>query len=345
MKARLIVLLSLLILSSGLAIGLFKMSRSKTPNGFVRTLPEVPMQPEFNIYIADRDMYFAGSSGEIAYLGSLVSPEIIVEVHDSSIRKLKIDRGMFPEAKTSKILIFPPYFFLADLMAFRIYRGTMSNWHLNEEIHSPGEFFTELIPVSSEGLVLRTYRTDNKVFTLAKENFVTGERIPESPLLEKQVDGIFCTDGIITFDREANRVVYTYFSRNQFICADTSLNLIYRGNTIDTTFHAKTKVATIPRVQGYAMASPPNIVNRRSIASGNTLYVNSTLVADNEDEILFNRVDVLDLYDLTDGHYLKSHYLERFQGKRLRHFMVSEDRIFVLTENILRIFMLGEPNP
>lgn len=328
----------LLILSSGIIIGLFKLSQSVSANGFERMLPKALQRPAFQMNVGDGDLYFAGSSDTRIYLGSLVLPELLIEVRDSNIQKLAIDHGSFPKAKTSKIIVFPPYFFFADLVAFRIYRGTMRHWRLNEEIHPGGEFFTELIPVSHEGIVLRTIRSDARLFTLAKENFVTGERLAESPLLEKQVDGIFCTDGMLTFDKVTDQVVYTYFSRNQFLCADTSLQLVYRGRTIDTTFHTKIEVAAFPGTDGYVMASPPNIVNRRAAADGGTLYINSALVADNEDGILFNQVDVLDLYDLVDGHYRGSLYLERYQGKRLRHFMVSQGRVFVLTENILRVF-------
>lgn len=330
------------MLGSVFVIGLFKLSQSTNRNGFVRKKPIIALRQQLSIDVGDDDMYLAGSDDEFIYLGSLVSPSLIIEIQDSSIRKLEIDHGAFPKAKTSKIFIFAPYFFLADLVSFRIYRGTMVDGKLNEEIHTPGEFFTELIPVGNQSLVLRTYRNDDKVFTLSCENFFRQEILRQTSLLEKQVDGIFCTDGMISYDKISSRIVYTYFSRNQFICADSGLNLIYRGSTIDTTTHTKIQVATFPGTQGYAMASPPNIVNRRAYAFDNILYINSSLIADNEDEFLFNRVDVLDLYDLTDGRYLRSLYLERWQGKKLRHFMVNQNRVYALTESTLSVYQLDQ---
>ncbi len=330
-----------MISSSLLVIGMFLLSQPTERNGFVRQVPPETLRALLQVSVPGEDVYFAGASEEFIYLGDLASSSMVIEIKESRAQKIEINYGSFPQAKTSKIQISPPYFFVADLVAYRIYRGAMNTWRLNEEIHTAGEFFTEFIPVSSQSVILRTYQNEKKVFTLARENYSTREWIPETPLLEKQLDGIFCTDGILSFDKSSRKVVYTYFSRNQFICADTSLHLIYRGRTIDTTFHAKIKVAAFPGTNGYAMASPPNIVNRRVCTGGNTLYINSTLVADNEDGILFNRVDVLDLYDLTDGHYLKSLFLERFQGKKLRHFLVHRNRIYTLTENTFSVYFMG----
>lgn len=318
------------------------MSKPTTRNGFVRAVPENTLQPQFSINLPGRDLYFAGTSNGTLYLGNLLSPRMVIEVSDSSVNTFEIEMGTFPDAKTSKVLMLPPYFFLADLVDYRVYRGTIADWRLYEEVHTPGKFFTELVPVSNQGLVLRTYHKDDNMFTLTYENSFTGEHIPESSLLEKQVDGIICTDGILLFDKHSSQIVYTYFSRNQFICTDSTLQLNFRAHTIDTTFYAKIKVAPLWGTQGYAMASPPHIVNRRASVSHNTLYINSTLVADNEDEILFKQVDVLDLYDLKDGHYLHSLYLDRLGGKKLRHFIVDQDRVYTLSENILRVYLFDE---
>lgn len=341
MKSRIFASLVLLILGSGFVLGLFRISQTTDRNGFERAMPTTTLQPKFSIEAAIADPYFAGAAGGQIYLGSLASCSTVAAVQDSTISFVKIDHGSFPKPRVGKIAILSPYFFLADLVEFRVYRGKMKDWRLTEEIHKPGEFFTELVPLSIHSLALRTYRSDEGVFALSKENYVTNEWRTEPSLLEKQLDGIFCTDGMLQFDRTFSKVVYTYFSRNQFICTDSSLQLLYRGTTIDTSSHVSFKIGKLPGRSGYTMASPPHIVNRRTSVSDNTLYVNSTLVADNENEEIFKRVDVLDIYDLADGQYERSIYLQRHKGKKLTHFMVDQDRVFTLTETILQAYQLN----
>ncbi len=97
-------------------------------------------------------------------------------------------------------------------------------------------FFSNGISLTSNNFAFRKYDQILKQNILAKNSFNPGSSpvIESKDLLQKQVDGIFCTDGMMSYCKKSGKLIYVYYYRNQFICADSNLHLIYRGNTIDT---------------------------------------------------------------------------------------------------------------
>jgi len=162
-------------------------------------------------------------------------------------------------------------------------------------------------------------------------------------LLEKQIDGLFCTDGMLHYDRATSQMIYVYFYRNQFLCMDTSMNLLFRGNTIDTIGHARIKVARIESENSITLAGPPAIVNRRSYACQNRLFVNSSLMGKNEDPDEFNSNSVIDVYDLgKEGKYIMSFYLPDYQGYKMKMFAASRNEFIAIHGRYLIRYNLDE---
>jgi len=128
-------------------------------------------------------------------------------------------------------------------------------------------------------------------------------------ILEKQIDGVFCVDGTMRFSKEIDRLVYTYRYRNQFIVMDTNLNVVARINTIDTTSKAKIKIATIKSTNSRTLASPPFVVNNQTSVYKQWLFVNSSLLALNDDPDTFNTTSIIDVYDIVNAKYLFSFYI------------------------------------
>jgi hypothetical protein len=162
--------------------------------------------------------------------------------------------------------------------------------------------------------------------------------------LVKQVDGLFCVDGMLHYNRQLNTLVYVYYYRNQFISMDTMLNVLYRGKTIDTISHARIKVAQMEAGHAITLATPPLTVNTQSCVSGNYLFVNSNLKASNEPQEHFDMASAIDVYDLRNGDYRYSFYIAHVGGKKMRNFGVTGRTLVVLHDQYAYTYDISYPD-
>ncbi|MFL5788878.1 MAG: hypothetical protein ACJ748_12545, partial [Flavisolibacter sp.] len=195
------------------------------------------------------------------------------------------------------------------------------------------------LPLSEHSFVLRTVNSKIHQFQLGKMTIDSVKYLTAPHFLEKQVDGLFCMEGSINYSRELSRLVYTYQFRNQFICSDTNLTVLYRGKTIDTIHTAQIQVKQIhPGV--YTLSAPPLIVNKRARVSGKYLFIQSALRADNEDESILKRASDIDVYDLTSGAYQCSFYLFNQGAGPLLDFYISRQTLIALHDHYLFRYIL-----
>jgi len=160
-------------------------------------------------------------------------------------------------------------------------------------------------------------------------------------LLVKQIDGVFCVGGTMQFDRGLNRLVYVYFYRNQYLVMDSTLCLLGKGNTIDTTTVAKIRIGNIESTNSRTMAAPPLMVNRKSAVYRDWLFVNSSLLARNEHPDALEEARVIDVYSITQRRYRFSFYVFHYDGKeKMREFSVCGNRLIALFETHLQLFDL-----
>jgi hypothetical protein len=156
----------------------------------------------------------------------------------------------------------------------------------------------------------------------------------EPNLLQKQIDGVFCTDGTLTYSPEVGRLIYTYYYRNQFIVYDTNLNLDYRGHTIDTFSRAQIKVGYISSEKSKKLLDK-KVVNVQSVASGNYLFVQSNLLAKNDASDWLLNNTIIDVYDLKKNMYKFSFTLANYAGAHVRDFIVFDGNLFALYDHYL----------
>ncbi len=281
--------------------------------------------------------YFAGWTDGKCYLANPHAPLDLLELKDAIQTTIHINILNTVNIQVGKISLDSPSFFLADLNAYTIYKGDVKNWKIDRTLVKQ-KFFSEFLPIPSSSTILRTLNEDRSLYILSKEG-ANHERVSESSeLIQKQIDGLFCTDGMLLFDKVDKRILYTYYYRNQFICADTSLNLLFRARTIDTTTTAKIRVAKIESMGVSTLASPPALVNRATFANNGMLFINSNLSGDNENPAVFRSHDAIDIYDSWTGQYQYSFYIPRQQNKRLRAFAIHSEKLYVLRGMWLEIY-------
>jgi len=311
------------------------------PNGFIRMLPSHKIIGVNSLDVKYNSFYLAGADTKYVYLANTTTPGLVLRtslsLKDTTAMRLTFgdSAGIF---KGSFIFVDSPNIYLMDGIKPAVYQVDLSNLKLVRQINTT--FFTAGIPVSKNSFVFRSVDSTN-------ENILLKTTI-DSPfiktgvgLLQKQVDGIFCTDGILEKVPESSKLIYTYYYRNQFICMDTNLNLLYRGKTIDTISRAHISVTSISSSNQMTLSSPPLFVNKQISANKNWLFVHSALKADNETQAVLDAVSIIDVYSLKDGKYYLSFYLPDFRGKKIRDFKVFGNTLVALYDHYIYTYEIN----
>jgi hypothetical protein len=306
-------------------------------NAFLRQFPPHVLAEDDTFDVRFNSFYIAGGTAHTAYLGNTTSPSNLVEVNldASNIKSITLQAKSIDTIRfwAPRIKVDSPFFYFADGTRPVIYRGTTSDWSICGKAFG-NAYFVDFTLAGSSSILVRSVSSSTQEYVLGKE--VDGMVPQFTPtLLQKQIDGRFCVDGMLHYDGNG-RLVYVYYYRNQFIVADTSLNLVYRGKTIDTVSHAQIHIASIASKKMNTHTAPPLYVNKHSCTWNGLLFVNSGLLSRNEDRQLFLDSSVIDVYDLANGHYRFSFYIPGVNGKKMHDFAVFGNRLFVLIDT--RVF-------
>jgi hypothetical protein len=277
--------------------------------------------------------YIAGLHGDTIYLGSTVQSDSVQCLnYENRNSTLKFVQG----GKTgTKATVRYPFIFHMFEMNNKIIRANLSNRENTREFLLP--VFTDAIPVTKNSFAFRTYNEMRSALQLGKLSDEKLERFPS--LLRKQLDGIFCTDGILTFNQQEEKLFYVYFYRNQFLCLDTSMNLLYTGKTIDTISQVKIKVA-FTSDDSRKLASPARLVNRYACSGDSVLFVVSQVLGETEQLDDLRNGSMIDCYRTRNGEYLRSFHLPNYKNQRLVEISISKSRLFALYQNYLLVYSL-----
>jgi hypothetical protein len=305
-------------------------------NAFTRLFPPHPVTFEKVIDVQYNSYYIAGSTPHHFYLSNFTAPLHLLSLNtvsaDTQHVRITIKDAGLQQFKSIRLRVDSPFFYMMDGVKPALLKGRVGQWHASRYMYDSA-YFTEAVPIGPASFAIRSVSRRTHGYILSKESNTHPYVQADTTLLVKQVDGLFCIDGMMHFNRDRNMLVYLYYYRNQFVCMDTSLNLLYRGNTIDTVSRAQIKVASIRSDHSVTLAAPPLTVNRRSATSGNYLFVNSALQAKNETAKVFNEASVIDVYDLRNGIYRFSFYLPDFNHEKLRDFEVAGNKLVALYDH------------
>ena len=334
-----LIILSILILSGA---SILSWQLNHRLNNFKRLFP-----PHI-VHVSDvSDLKFngytiAGISSNTVYLANIRNPLYIL-IYTISRKDTQNVKIRLPEKQVlfaGRLIVDSPFFYLSDQIKHSIFSGKIPSLQANKTI-SAQAFFVDLVPISNSSLVIRTISPQTKTYTLAKESIRQSAIQWGNGLLEKQSDGLFELDGILNYDKTTGSLIYVYHYKNKFICMDTLLHLIYKGKTIDTVEHAHITAAYLPAENAYYLASPPRIVNKKSYASNNQLFVLSALKANNENSRDFSNASVIDVYNLRNGIYKYSFYLYNYKGSHLNYFEVYENTLVAIFDHYLLTYKLN----
>ncbi|WP_316837826.1 hypothetical protein [Pedobacter nutrimenti] len=342
LKTRLFILIALLIGSTlGVAI-LYGATEymAKSPNAFIRKIPPFPITADNVKDLKNGQLYFAGQNGNYFYLGNRYIKNLLFQVDlktlDTQKVLLKAPRNFKP-LEDAYVEIDSSNLFLIDGIKAKISTGSTTDYTLTQDIVGP--YFSAAVPLSVNSFLFRSIGGNN-VNVLGKQQ-VRGMTFVREDLLKKQIDGVFCTDGIFLQVPKYNKVFYIYHYRNQFLSLDTNLSLLYKGKTIDTNSLAKIKVGRIKSSNQVTMASPPLLVNKQACANKDYLFIRSALKADNETDDMHDKATAIDVYSANDGKYKLSFYLPEFAGEKLTDFKVYDKMLVALFGHYIYTFKLN----
>jgi len=337
----------LLLLSAAFVYFLFLSSEDimQKENPFIRRFSPYSADRESVLDLNNYKFYFAGRDNEKIYLANRASPLTIIEVGQSLKDKkrhiIQISTDKFP-FKAVRVKVIAPYFFLYDGTVPVIYKGLISDWKAKVWV-SNSPFFTELQPVNANKCIFRGQESPTNQNILGSITLSNSLKVTkENDLLQKQIDGIFDTDGILSYSEEFKTIIYTYYYRNQFIVANNNLQLRYRGKTIDTTTKAKLKIVKITQSGDVKMGAPPYNVNLRSTTYSNLLFNQSGLRGRYESQKNWKSAATIDVYDLTNNSYVSSFYIYNENKQKMNGMLATKNAIYIIMGHEIIKYKFGK---
>lgn len=346
-RKRIIILVPVALFSSiGFVSFLFVLSETiiHQRNPFVRRFP-VHLQKEVSpFYLHYNSYYFAGIADGKIYLGNTTAPLHILVV-DTSLasakrKQIKLDQMKFL-FHSVQVKIIPPYLYVGDGTVPCLYKGSTKDWKAQLQ-KGKIMYFSLLEPIDSVTLAFRGVdpKTGENSIGFFKLGLFTATTI-NPHLLQKQLDGIFDTDGMLLFNPQRKWLHYIYYYRNQFVTADSKLVLKHTGNTIDTVSKAQLKITNLQGGES-KLSAPALLINRTTAVYKNLLFVNSDRIGKYEDDSMLKHATIVDVYNLNTGNYLLSFYLYHINKQKMRSFKVVGNTIYTLTGNYLSRSILSK---
>lgn len=333
------------IILSCISIGvLILVSRSSAKNGFVRVFAKNPLQFEFDQNLGFNSYYISGLTSSTVYLGNITAPAHVLRLNyinrDTSHLKLPLTVNQELNVRT-RLLVDSGHYYIAEKTTNSLTSGKLPGGSPLLTSYLPPKS-DNMIVLSPESFVVRRYESSLRQNILERYNIAATDSLVVQYRLEKQLDGIFCTDGILLKDPISGQLVYVYFYRNRFTCLDKDLRPVFQGKTIDTVDIVKFKLVTLASDNLKTFASIPLRVNIGCSVYNGLLYVHSSLKADNQSNTWPHSRSAVDVYSIGNGRYFYSFYLPlRFRGKPLDRFYVYGNRVFALYSSYLAVYKLS----
>ncbi|WP_312508862.1 MauE/DoxX family redox-associated membrane protein [Chryseobacterium culicis] len=325
------------VLSTGVVVSMFLSSEHiiKKENNFTRRFLLHPVIADRRLDLKMNSYYFAGSADDVIYLGNKTAPLVLTAVdlalRSTSVQRVSLDQSNYP-FRNLQLKVKGKFFYLFDGTVPIIYRGQLGNSSA-VTISYKDAYFTQLAVLDSTKFAIRVQKSTDNEYAIASLNLNDNPKLMiRDQILQKQIDGVFDVDGLLRSTADGKKQVYTYAYRNQFIVLDSSLKIINRLNTIDTTSRAKISVKQLKNGSN-KMSAPPFSVNKGSAIFENLLFNLANLKGKFEPKDIWKYSTVIDVYRTDMDKYIGSFTIEHRNGLAMSDIMVQGQYLFVLLGN------------
>lgn len=348
-KLPILRLLLLTVLSIGAITGLYLSSEDMFHhrNNFTRRFPVHPAEFLYDYPLTAISPYIAGVDKDKVFISDKRDPLKIIEINIRSKKEL-IHRITTNEPerrfRALRAYIQPPYFYLSDgLEAFALI-GTITDWKATLWIDQLA-YYNAFVPLDAQRAAIRALDGKKNENIIGVMHRGDSTRVDFNPsLLDKQIDGVFDTDGKLLFNQKHQRLIYVYTYRNQYLLTDPELKSKVIGHTIDTTTKARIKVAYVKNQHISKIASPGWVVNKNATTEGDYLYVHSKLLGQFEHKDTWAQSSVIDVYNIMERTYLFSFYLYDKKGHKISEFVIDGGHAYTIAGTTLTVYHM-DPIP
>lgn len=346
LSSAIINVLILTACSTVIMIALFQTSENMMhhQNNFTRRFPHHLVNLSKIIDLKFNSYYIAGEGNGKIYLGNKTAP-LSVMVVDNSLKskkqyaiKLTNDKFLF---HSLKLTVKPPFFYVWDGTAALVFQGNISDWKANLWSENT-VYFNAFEPIGVNKAAFRAISSENRENVLGILSIKEDPKVLLKPLLDKQIDGIFDTNGSLKYNEANQKLIYTYTFKNEYLITDELLSSKAIFNTIDTISKVRIKVRYLSSKKQSKLASPEYIVNARTSTFGNYLFVNSLIMGKHEVKEMWDEASIIDVYNIVSNTYEFSFYLTNIKNNKMTDFVINRDRVFVITGQFLSTYKLKE---
>jgi len=192
--------------------------------------------------------------------------------------------------------------------------------------------FLRSIQVSPSTMIVRSIVDSLTYLSFKKVDVVTGKTLLTNNFIGNDAGDGLTNDGMLLYDKNSNKIFYIKYFKNQFYSADTNLNLVYKTNTIDTTFtgNAKTGIEWHGKDAKIIPSTARIEVNKYAFVGDSLLYIQSGLRGDNEGLNSFVKNDDIDIYNLSNGKYVGSIALAKQDNQSFKSAKLINDTLIIL---------------
>ena len=334
----------LVLAGSGSAMWLFfwhSTYKLTNENPFIRRYLQHPIELVKQIDLRYNSYYFAGSAANTIYLGNYSNP-LHVEALDTTLQTRKSSKITFESKgipfKMVTLKVAETNFYLTDGSVPKIFKGSISDWKITEELQQV-PFFNQLAILDTTVIGLRANLGKNAAHVLGIYAVNSASKTKfNDKLLQPQIDGVFDTDGILLASTKLQQFVYLYYYRNTITVFQKEGRLVYRSATIDTIKKAQIKVSYLKEGTEREMSAPPLIVNAQAALCESLLFVQSKIKGRLENTDIWKQASIIDVYDVAKRTYLFSFPIYSPEKTRLDAFYVTNTHLYTIVGNQLRVY-------
>lgn len=338
-------LFALAVLGAVTVVIFYRWSDNQTErnNAFVRKYIPHGLEKVGEYTLESNSYYLAGVNDRKIYLANYNAP-LYIKVVDNTLEhednfRVEIDNTELP-FKRVRIRVNSPYFFLGDGTVPILFRGYTNDWKA-KTFSFDDAYFLQFLPSDSADIVISTTSTQTRSNALGVLS-----RIDDSihltlntSILVRQLNGTFDTDGLLLSNGD-DRLVYVYHYRNAYEVADTKLDYLHTGNTIDTISRVRLDVAYYEKENQFSIGGRSIMVNKSAACYGDYLYIHTDRLGRYEDDDVLRSAGIIDVYDFKELKYLHSFYFYHQPQEKIRDFLVYKDRIIAMVGDSVWIYRI-----
>ena len=335
------------ILAAGVVMGLFLSSEHiiKKENNFIRRFGQHPIRDEKSFDLGVNSYYFAGIANGKIYLGNLTAPLVLTCI-DTALTKMKTVKLQLDDDKHSfrfiQVQVKPPHFYLFDGTVPVIYRGLLGDT-LAYTISTDDCYFSQLQVIDSVNFAFRAQSRSTKSQVLGRLSLNREPKVALNyGLLEKQIDGMFDTDGKLLSDNSTGELSYIYSYRNEILVINKELQLLQKLHTIDTISHAQVQVRKLSDGR-HKLGAPPLQVNKTSVLYKQVLFNESMLMGKFESRKAWQQAAIVDMYSTGKQEYLGSFYIYHRGENKMSQMLATDNYLFVLRGSEIVRYRFAQP--